>query len=446
MRRHVVLLVLGNVQQSPRMRAHAHAWAAHGCQVTLIGYGEGRTPVDGDDDARRASPRFLSLGPAPSSVHARSRARRWHYALAMLWSVLSRLAILLWTLCVRLERWDVLIAQNPPAIPTIFCAYIGWWLRGRRRSRWLVDWHNSTSSILQVQRAPTRLVAIARTLELAGSRWLAHGHLCVSRALKAYLVAQARLSPERITVVYDRPRQAMAEEALRARQMSREAFVQALRARLPSRAFELDAAAPWLITSTSWTPDENMHCLLDALCVLEREHGWAGEVIITGRGPMRDAFVQQQWPARGLQRIRLHALWLPSWRDYVQVLAHADVGISLHASSSGLDLPMKVVDMLACGLPVAALSYFCIANEMPFPQLRTSGEVDRSAPAGVLFSDANELALAALYVWRHRAAMRQAVAELVAGDASWRWETHWADTLLPFCRRLGCGPEERKGE
>eukprot|EP00166_Cyanidium_caldarium_P001235 ctg_1632.g488 len=122
-----------------------------------------------------------------------------------------------------------------------------------------------------------------------------------------------------------------------------------------------------------------------------------------------------------------------------------DVGISLHASSSGLDLPMKVVDMLACGLPVAALSYFCIANEMPFPQMRTYGEAHRSAPAGVLFSDANELALAAQYVWHHRAAMREAVAELVAGDASWRWETHWADTLLPFCQRLGCGPEERKG-
>lgn len=137
----------------------------------------------------------------------------------------------------------------------------------------------------------------------------------------------------------------------------------------------LDPNRPALIvSSTSWTPDEDFTVLLDGLSLYERQAKSTASglprlvVLVSGKGPLLSMFKKlyaERIEKETWSRVVVRTVWLEI-EDYPRFLGCADLGISLHQSSSGLDLPMKVVDMFGCGVPVLARGFRWYVLEQSF--------------------------------------------------------------------------------
>lgn len=131
------------------------------------------------------------------------------------------------------------------------------------------------------------------------------------------------------------------------------------------RKVQLKLGRPALIVSgTSWTEDEDFQLLFDALWNFDQNH--AARIIsapadvkliciITGKGPLKK-YYEDKIKSYCFKHTKFVFPWLKA-EDYPLLLASADLGICLHKSSSGLDLPMKVVDMFGNKLPACAFNY-----------------------------------------------------------------------------------------
>lgn len=153
----IVLLVIS--VEVPRMQFHALALASDGITVDLIG--EEGTPV-------------------PTRVLQHPRIRVSRLTPRRGWTGVIGSALALCLACRRLPRPDVIIAQTPPAIPTLVVTWVIARLRG---SRLIIDWHNLGWTLLAVRfGADHPFVRVARWLERRRRRWRTPISQCLMRS------------------------------------------------------------------------------------------------------------------------------------------------------------------------------------------------------------------------------------------------------------------------
>ncbi|GAB5360544.1 hypothetical protein AAMO2058_000637000 [Amorphochlora amoebiformis] len=399
------VLVLGDIGRSPRMQYHAKSLAdMKRAEVDLVGYDGAELRPEVDDDPRiRVHHLHKFALPLP----------RLLYMLFAPIKVVLQVMQLFYLLLFQLPRFDVILVQNPPGLPALIVVRIATILLS---SRFIIDWHNFGYTLLALKLGGEfqhPFVVFSKWYEKIVGR-MSDANICVTRAMAKFLdeswgiqaivlhdkppqhfqplntkdkhwlyqrlefqdeclsEVKAWLKGLRRPLDVDENEREVSERGKRFFRVDEKEESEVSKAQQTNSftyvsevgSFELKRSRPAVIvSSTSYTPDEDFTIMLDAITVLDDQIERCENLppmlfVVTGEGPMKDEFIEKVNLLQ-LRYIKVLTAWLKP-DDYPKMLGSADVGISLHTSSSGLDLPMKVVDMFGCELPVCAHGFECV--------------------------------------------------------------------------------------
>ncbi|KAI5970311.1 ALG1 [Candida margitis] len=344
-RKSVLILVLGDLGHSPRMCYHALSFSKIGYDVSLCGYIETRPPEEVVDD--------LNIDIVPIGVvHNVHSLPFVIFAIQKIFTQLKQLVKILWD---KGAGIDVVMIQNPPSIPILLIVLL-FKLFIHRQWKVVIDWHNLNYTILNLrfQNINHPLVRLMKFYESFLGRF-ADLNITVTKQMKKFLINDFGFDKSKVTTFYDRPGMQFKPAENKQPRKEHEIFQDVKNI----EQYRI------LISSTSFTPDEDFDVLLDALELYDKSDKSTTPpilLIVTGKGPLKEKFVQRVIELDYSPKVIVKTAWLTS-EDYPIILAQADLGISLHTSSSGIDLPMKIVDFFGCGVPVISLSFPAI-NEL----------------------------------------------------------------------------------
>lgn len=311
----------------------------------------------------------------------------------------------------RASRW--MIVQNPPSIPTLAVAtFISFF----RNTRLVIDWHNFGYSILALKLGNAHpLVKISKQYELFFGG-LASAHFTVTNAMGRVLRNQHGIPA---VPLHDRPPAHFQPLTNRERVFT----LKALEETRSESLSIIDNSTRLLVSATSWTADEDFSILLRALTAYAAQRRQNAKLprilaVITGKGPQKADYLDRIRALQNegkLEGVTIKTAWL-SMTDYAALLGAADLGISLHTSSSGVDLPMKVVDMFGTGLPVLGCK-FEAWSELVFEGINGRG-----------FGNYNELKDLLIEVLENGGKKLQVLRAGALKECDVRWDAVWDRT------------------
>jgi beta-1,4-mannosyltransferase len=383
------VVVLSDLGQNPRMQRHARAWATV-ADVDLIGL-QGSALEPGVEGTPRLTVHRLRDG----RVEARSRKSVSRFVLASAVRAFAH-AFAAFRQLMGLSRPDVILVGNPPAVPAFAVCSLVARLRG---ARLVIDWQD-----LSHRRAAAQLGEshrLVRSIARSERRWArrAHAHLAATQALADWLRREYGVQA---TVVYDRP----------------------MRSKAPASSETIrDSAVPLAVCPTSWGADEDFDLLLEALERTDRSLAKGPKpgrlsVLLTGTGELRGAF-----EARLARRQFTHVVVKVAGVDAHAAIETADVGLCLHQSASGLDLPIVLSDLRGAGVPACVYDYAPVLTEV-----LTNGR------EGVRFGEPGELTALLVAVATNDASdspLARSRAWLAAHPAE-TWEDQWQRAISPL--------------